>query len=72
MNEAAENLDVSAANAAYQQLSQTIGNTERFLRDNTSEQQNFNNEIQKGQSEMDKLTGFIKKAVGAFVSLVVS
>lgn len=69
VNEAAENMDVSAANAAYRQLSQTIGNTERFLRDNTSEQQNFNNEIQKGQSEMDKLTGFIKKAVGAFVSL---
>ena len=68
MTAAAQNMDVSAANAAYQQLSQTIGNTERMIRDNTSEQRNFNDQIQKGQSEMDKLTGFIKKAAGAFLS----
>ncbi len=69
MNTAADALDLEAANRAYLQLEQTVGNTERFIRDNISEQRNFNNAVRSGQNEADKLTGFIKKAAGAFLSI---
>lgn len=69
IDNAVDNMDVEAANRAYLELTRTVGNTERMLRDNTSEQQNFNEEVRNGQSEMEKLGGFIQKAVGAFIGL---
>lgn len=69
MNGAANSLDLEAANRAYLELERTIGNTERFIRDNVSGQENFNNAVRRGQNEADKLTGFLKKAAGAFLSI---
>lgn len=37
LNQAMQNMDVSAANDAYLRLSQTVGNTERYIRDNVDE-----------------------------------
>ena len=62
-------MDVSAANTAYSQLSQTIGNTERFIRDNVNEQGQFNQSIQEGVAQADKLTDTIKGAVTAYISV---
>ena len=69
LNTALDNMDVSAANTAYSQLSQTIGNTERFIRDNVNEQGQFNQSIQEGVAQADKLTDTIKGAVTAYISV---
>lgn len=69
LNTAMQNMDVSGANAAYLQLSQTVGNTERYIRDNTDEQGRFNQEIQEGVSGAEGLMGMIKRAVGAYVGI---
>ena len=69
LNTAMQNMDVSGANAAYLQLSQTVGNTERYIRDNTDEQGRFNQEIQEGASGAEGLMGTIKRAVGAYVGI---
>ena len=68
LNKAVENMDVEAANQAYLQLSQTVGNTERYIRDNTNEQGQFNNSIEEGTEQANKLTNMIKGAVAAYVS----
>lgn len=69
LNSAMQNMDVSGANAAYLQLSQTVGNTERYIRDNTDEQGRFNQEIQEGVSGSNELVNMIKRAVGAYISI---
>ena len=69
LNTAMQNMDVSGANAAYLQLSQTVGNTERYIRDNTDEQGRFNQEIQEGASGAEGLMGTIKRAVGTYVGI---
>lgn len=69
LNTAMQNMDVSGANAAYLQLSQTVGNTERYIRDNTDEQGRFNQEIQEGVSGAEGLMGTIKRVVGAYVGI---
>lgn len=48
LNSAIERMDVAAANTAYRQLSGTIGNTERYIRDNVYEQGTFNQTIAEG------------------------
>ena len=69
LNTAMQNMDVSGANAAYLQLSQTVGNTERYIRDNTDEQGRFNQEIQEGVSGSNELVNTIKRAAGAYISI---
>lgn len=69
LNSAMQNMDVSGANAAYLQLSQTVGNTERYIRDNTDEQGRFNQEIQEGASGSNELVNMIKRAAGAYISI---
>lgn len=55
LNRAVDNMDVQAANEAYLRLSQTIGNTERYIRDNVDEQGRFNREIEEGTNEANEL-----------------
>mgnify|MGYP005936828469 FL=1 len=69
LNDAMQNMDVSAANTAYLQLSQTVGNTERYIRDNVDEQGRFNQEIASGTQQANELTDTIKRAVAAYVSI---
>ena len=69
LNQVLQDMDVSAANAAYLRLSQTVGNTERYIRDNTTEQGQFNRTVQEGISQADKLTNTIKGAVAAYISV---
>lgn len=69
LNAAMQNMDVSAANTAYLQLSQTVSGTERYIRDNVDEQGRFNQEIQTGTQQANELTNMIKSAVTAYVSL---
>lgn len=69
LNQAMQNMDVSAANDAYLRLSQTVSGTERYVRDNVDEQGRFNQEIQEGTQQANELTNTIKNAVLAFVSI---
>jgi tape measure domain-containing protein len=69
LNQAMQNMDVSAANDAYLHLSQTVGNTERYIRDNVDEQGRFNQEISSGTQQANELTNTIKRAVAAYISI---
>lgn len=69
LNQAMQDMDVSAANDAYLRLSQTVGNTERYIRDNVDEQGRFNQEISAGTQQANELTNTIKRAVAAYVSI---
>lgn len=69
LNQAMQNMDVSAANDAYLRLSQTVGNTERYIRDNVDEQGRFNQEVSAGTQQANELTNTIKQAVAAYVSI---
>lgn len=69
LNRAVENMDVEAANQAYLRLSQTVGNTERYIRDNVDEQGRFNREIEEGTIEANSLMQTIKGAVAAYATI---
>ncbi len=69
LNRAMDDMDVSAANAAYLRLSQTVGNTERYIRDNVDEQGRFNQEILQGASQANGLVQMIKGAVAAYATM---
>ena len=69
LNRAVDNMDVQAANEAYLRLSQTVGNTERYIRDNVDEQGRFNREIEEGTNEANELMQTIKGAVAAYATI---
>ena len=69
MNSAIDRMDVQGANAAYLQLSQTVGNTEAYIRDNVNEQGAFNNVINEGTENANGLMGAIKGAVAAYLTV---
>lgn len=69
LNRAVSNIDVWTANNAYQRLSDTVENTERYIRDNVDEQGRFNRAISEGASNADNLTNTIKGAVAAYATV---
>jgi len=69
LNAAVQNMDVEGANAAYLNLSRTVANTERYIRDNIDEQGQFNSIIEEGNEIADRLTKTIMGAVGAYLSI---
>lgn len=69
LNAAVSQLDVAAANEAYLRLSGIIGNTERYIRDNTDEQGRFNQQISQGTQEANGLMQSIKGAVAAYATM---
>lgn len=69
LNRAVENMDVEAANRAYLQMSQTIGGAQRYIRDNTAEQEKFTREVERSNDSADRLFSTVRGLVGAYVSL---
>ncbi len=69
LNRAVSNMDVQAANESYLRLSQTIGNTERYIRDNVDEQGRFNQKIEEGVQRSNDLADKIKRAAGAYLTI---
>lgn len=69
LNRAVDNMDVEGANAAYLQLSNTVSNTERYIRDNVTEQGRFNQEINEGAENANNLMNTIKGAVAAYATI---
>lgn len=69
LNRAVSNMDVWTANNAYQRLSETVENTERYIRDNVDEQGRFNRAISEGVSNANNLTDTLKGAVAAYATV---
>lgn len=69
MNSAIDRMDVQGANTAYLHLSQTIGNTERYIRDNINEQGAFNEEINRGTENANGLMQSIKGVVATYLTV---
>ena len=69
LNLAMDNMDVGQINESYTQLSRTIGNTERYIRNNTNGQEQFNQSVQQGVNESSKLMNTIKGIVAAYLSV---
>lgn len=67
VDRAVESIDVGALNQAYLRLSQTVGDTERYIRDNVDKQGRFNRVIGEGVGYAEKLNSVIAGAVGGFV-----
>ena len=68
LNQAVQNMDVSAANAAYNQLSSTVANTERYIRDNADAQGNLNEQIQAGVQQSNEMVNTVKRLAAAYLS----
>lgn len=62
-------MDIQGANAAYLQLSQTIGNTESYIRDNVNEQGAFNEAVSRGTENANGLAGVIKRVAAAYLTV---
>lgn len=69
LNQAVDNMDVSAANAAYNQLSSTVASTERYIRDNADAQGNLNQQIRAGVNTSNELVDTVKRLALAYLSM---
>ena len=69
LNQAVDNMDVSAANAAYNQLSSTVASTERYIRDNADAQGNLNQQIQAGVNTSNELVDTVKRLALTYLSM---
>lgn len=69
LNRAVDNMDVESANVAYNQLSQSVANTERFIRDNANAQGHFNEQVQQGVHESNQLVDTIKNLAAAYLTI---
>ena len=69
LNRAVQQMDVSAANTAYRQLSQTVSTTEQYIRDNTTEQGAFNQQIRDGTVHANTLVDTIKRMATAYLGV---
>ena len=69
LNRAVDNMDVEGANAAYNQLSRTVGNTERYIRDNANAQGQFNQQVQEGVETSNELVNTIKNLAAAYLTI---
>ncbi len=68
LNSAMERMDISAANAAYQQLNSIMDSTERNIRDNLTAQEQFNQSVRSGQTAAGGLESSIKRYAAMLVS----
>jgi len=64
LNDAMANADISAANAAYNQLNNVISQTEKSVRDAATEQNNFNSNIDKGIGKSGNLLNQFRSIAG--------
>lgn len=69
LNQAVQRMDVGEANQAYMRLSQTVGGTESYIRDNVDAQGQFNNQIRDGTDAVSGLERKLLGVVAAYASL---
>lgn len=66
MNNAVNEMDISRANALYQQLNSIVNQTEQNLRDNVNAQGQFNSKMQEGIKHSSKLRNMVGGMVSAY------
>lgn len=64
LSAAMREMDVSRVNTAYRQLNTTIGAAENSIRNNTAEQEEFNDRVRAGGGAYDGLAGKIARIAG--------
>ncbi|WFD12206.1 tape measure protein [Tepidibacter hydrothermalis] len=69
LNQALQRMDVDEANQAYMRLSQTVGGTERYIRDNVDAQGQFNNQIRDGTSAASNLQNKVMGLIAAYATI---
>ena len=69
LNDAVGKMDIQDANADYFRLSNTISNTESYIRENVDEQGKFNRAIREGTDNAFSLQNMMMKAVGVYATL---
>lgn len=69
LNQAVQRMDVGEANQAYMRLTQTVGGTERYIRDNVDAQGQFNNQIRDGTDAASGLQNKIMAMVAAYATV---
>lgn len=69
LNRAVKNMDVESANAAYLRLSETVADTERYIRDNVDAQGQFNQTVEQGQVHANNLMQTIKRIAATYISI---
>jgi tape measure domain-containing protein len=69
LNQAIQRMDIGEANQAYLRLSQTVGGTERYIRDNIDAQGQFNNAIRDGTDATSSLESKIIGLVTAYATV---
>ncbi|MBS5822403.1 MAG: tape measure protein [Clostridium argentinense] len=69
LNQAIQRMDVDEANQAYMRLSQTVGGTERYIRDNVDAQGQFNNAIRNGTSAASSLESKLIGLVATYATI---
>lgn len=69
LNSAVKNMDMGGANREYLQLSQTIDGVDRYIRDNTNAQGEFNRTIDAGTAKSNGLVDKIKGVAAAYVGV---
>lgn len=68
LNAAMGRMDISATNAAYQQLNSIMDSTERDIRENFLAQEQFNRSVKGGQSAAGGLESSIKRYAAMLIS----
>lgn len=68
LNNAMGKMDISAANAAYQELNSIVGSAEQDIRDNLMAQEQFNESVKGGQGAASGLLSSIKRYAGMLVN----
>ncbi len=69
LDKAVKEMDVSAANDAYEHLNKTVSGMEQYLRDNVNEQGHFNKVVEEGTAQFNKLKEKLEKAVASYISI---
>lgn len=69
LNSAVQNMDVSAANEAYQRLSRTIGSAEQQVRDNSNRRDNSGGAANEDSDGSDGVLGGIKEMAANIFTL---
>lgn len=69
LNEAMQDMNIDGVNDAYLELENAIGSIQQYIRDNTDEQGNFNDEIQNGVDNADVLVSAVKRVLAAYLGI---
>lgn len=69
LNRAMDNMDISSANIAYAKLNSLVDTTDRHIRDNITQQANFNQYLDQGNTKAKSLTNTLAGMASAYVSV---